>query len=80
MSRKGEAKCYYPLRWVLFISTISEKATQLLYTMLLPTTLGSFHFYHRRDLHEEKNIMGVITHYVGFFSFLQKLWRIIIHQ
>ena len=41
---KKAGKCYYPLCWVLFIST-NLTATIDTTTMLLPTMLGSFHFY-----------------------------------
>ena len=49
------AYCYYPLCWVLFISTSLLLRMSLWNgTMLLPTMLGSFHFYVTLEqLHEK---------------------------
>ena len=44
----GQLACYYPLCWVLFISTIVERASNGGKKSLLPTMLGSFHFYQMR--------------------------------
>ena len=67
-----EFKRYYPLCWVLFIST-NLTATIDTTTMLLPTMLGSFHFYRCWKTRSVSSI--VITHYVGFFSFLRYPFR-----
>ena len=69
---KKAGKCYYPLCWVLFIST-NLTATIDTTTMLLPTMLGSFHFYRCWKTRSVSSI--VITHYVGFFSFLRYPFR-----
>ena len=40
-----ELKRYYPLCWVLFISTSKALGQTCTRVSLLPTMLGSFHFY-----------------------------------
>ena len=87
-----ELKRYYPLCWVLFISTSKALGQTCTRVSLLPTMLGSFHFYINKIKFKESwkmllpTMLGsfhfyrcwktrsvssiVITHYVGFFSFL----------
>ena len=61
--------CYYPLCWVLFISTLLLNSFTRKFVNVITHYVGFFSFLRKQNLIWIWN-WNVITHYVGFFSFL----------